>query len=137
MPIAGNVTKGRHREFAMASGEMTAAEFLAFNEAWIGTVLPYLCDGGVMGTFIDCAGVSDRLCGSLKTRPHAAESHRLGKTNAGMGSLYRSQHELLPLFKKGSAAHVNNVELGKRGRWRSNVWTYPAPPRSARTPAAA
>jgi DNA modification methylase len=47
------------------------------------------------------------------------------KTNGGMGSLYRSQHELLPLFKKGSAPHVNNVELGKRGRWRSNVWTYP------------
>jgi DNA modification methylase len=42
-----------------------------------------------------------------------------------MGSLYRSQHELLPLFKKGAAAHVNNVELGRRGRWRSNVWTYP------------
>ena len=42
-----------------------------------------------------------------------------------MGSLYRSQHELLPLFKKGDAPHVNNIELGKRGRWRSNVWTYP------------
>jgi hypothetical protein len=38
-------------------------------------------------------------------------------------SLYRSQHELLPLFKKGTTPHVNNVELGKRGRWRSNVWT--------------
>ncbi len=47
------------------------------------------------------------------------------KTNGGMGSLYRSQHELLPLFKKGTAPHVNNVELGRRGRWRSNVWTYP------------
>src|SRR5271166_2427072 len=42
-----------------------------------------------------------------------------------MGSLYRSQHELLPLFKKGTAPHINNVELGKRGRWRSNLWTYP------------
>jgi DNA modification methylase len=42
-----------------------------------------------------------------------------------MGSLYRWQHELLPLFKKGSASHVNNVEIGKKGRWRSNVWTYP------------
>jgi DNA modification methylase len=42
-----------------------------------------------------------------------------------MGSLYRSQHELLPLFKKGNAPHVNNVQLGKNGRWRSNVWTYP------------
>jgi hypothetical protein len=50
------------------------------------------------------------------------------KTNTGMGSLYHSQHELLPLFKNGSAPHVNNIELGKRGRWRSNVWTYPGAP---------
>jgi DNA modification methylase len=42
-----------------------------------------------------------------------------------MGSLYRSQHELLPLFKKGKGSHINNVELGKNGRWRSNLWTYP------------
>ena len=42
-----------------------------------------------------------------------------------MGSLYRSQHELLPLFKKGTAAHPNNVALGRKGRWRSNLWTYP------------
>jgi DNA modification methylase len=42
-----------------------------------------------------------------------------------MGSQYRSQHELLPLFKIGTAAHVNNIELGKHGRWRSNTWTYP------------
>jgi DNA modification methylase len=47
------------------------------------------------------------------------------KTNAGMGSLYRSQHELLPLFKKGAASHVNNISLGKRGRYRTNLWTYP------------
>ena len=42
-----------------------------------------------------------------------------------MGSLYRSQHELFPLYKKGTAEHVNNIELGKNGRWRSNVWLYP------------
>jgi hypothetical protein len=47
------------------------------------------------------------------------------KTNAGMGSLYRSQHELLPLFKKGDSPHVNNIDLGRQGRWRSNVWKYP------------
>ncbi|TAL82619.1 MAG: hypothetical protein EPN75_02015, partial [Beijerinckiaceae bacterium] len=47
------------------------------------------------------------------------------KTNAGMGSLYRSQHELLPMFKKGYAPHINNIELGRKGRWRSNVWIYP------------
>jgi hypothetical protein len=49
---------------------------------------------------------------------------RLAQDQWRMGSLYRSQHELLPLFKKGAAAHVNNVELGKKGRWRSNLWTY-------------
>jgi hypothetical protein len=49
----------------------------------------------------------------------------VAKTNAGMGSLYRSQHELLPLFKKGTASHVNNISLGKRGRHRTNLWIYP------------
>jgi DNA modification methylase len=47
------------------------------------------------------------------------------KTNAGMGSLYRSQHELFPLFKQGKSEHINNVSLGRHGRWRSNVWSYP------------
>lgn len=47
------------------------------------------------------------------------------KTNGGMGSLYRSQHELVFLFKSGTGAHINNVELGKHGRYRTNVWSYP------------
>ena len=123
--IAGNVTQGDHREFAMASGEMTDAEFLAFNGAWIATVLPYLCDGGILGTFIDWRGWATvhSAVGNLGLVP--LNLIVWAKTNAGMGSLYRSQHELLPLFKKSSAAHVNNIELGTRGRWRSNVWTYP------------
>ncbi len=123
--VAGNVTRGDHREFAMASGEMTDAEFLAFNRAWIATVLPYLCDGGILGTFIDWRGLPTvhSAVGNLGLVP--LNLIVWAKTNAGMGSLYRSQHELLPLFTKGSRPHVNNVELGKRGRWRSNVWTYP------------
>ena len=109
----------------MASGEMTDAEFLAFNEAWMAAVLPYLCDGGVLGTFIDWRGLP--IVHSAATKLGLVPLNLIvwAKTNAGMGSLYRSQHELLPLFKKGTAPHVNNVELGKRGRWRSNVWTYP------------
>jgi hypothetical protein len=99
------LTRGDHREFAMASGEMTDAEFLAFNGAWIATVLPYLCEGGILGTFIDWRG--------LPTVHSAVRSLGLtplnlivwAKTNAGMGSLYRSQHELLPLFTKGSRPH--------------------------------
>ena len=123
--IAGNVTGGAHREFAMASGEMTDAEFLAFNEAWMAAVLPYLCDGGVFGTFIDWRGSPTVHSAAAKLGLVPLNLIVWAKTNAGMGSLYRSQHELLPLFKKGTAPHVNNVELGKRGRWRSNVWTYP------------
>jgi DNA modification methylase len=125
LPIAGHVSGSNHREFPMASGEMTEADFLAFNEAWIGAVLPCLCDGGVFGTFIDWRGSPTVNAAAVKLGLKPLNLIVWAKTNAGMGSLYRSQHELLPLFKKGSAPHVNNVELGKRGRWRSNVWTYP------------
>jgi DNA modification methylase len=123
--IGGNVTKGRHREFAMASGEMSDDEFLAFNEAWMKSVLPHLHDGGVLATFIDWRGYPTTHAAAVKLGLVPLNLIVWSKTNGGMGSLYRSQHELLPLFKKGSAPHVNNVELGRRGRWRSNVWTYP------------
>jgi DNA modification methylase len=125
VPVAGHVTKGDHREFAMASGEMSDEQFSAFNSAWMGASLAHLCDGGLFGTFIDWRGYP---------LVHAAAiSHGLVpinlcvwiKTNGGMGSLYRSQHELFPFYKNGTAAHVNNIELGKNGRWRSNVWCYP------------
>ena len=123
--IAGNVTRRSHREFAMASGEMTDAEFLAFNEAWMEAVLPCLCEGGVFGTFIDWRGYPTVFAAAAKLGLKPINLIVWAKTNAGMGSLYRSQHELLPLFKKGTAPHVNNIELGGRGRWRSNLWTYP------------
>jgi DNA modification methylase len=123
--IAGNVTGGAHREFAMASGEMTDAEFLRFNEGWMAAVLPSLCDGGIFGTFIDWRGSQTVHSAAAKLGLAPLNLIVWAKSNAGMGSLYRSQHELLPLFKKGAASHVNNVELGRRGRWRSNVWSYP------------
>ena len=123
--ITGNVTGGAHREFAMASGEMNDAEFLAFNEAWMAAALPHLCDGGVFGTFIDWRRLPTVHSAARKLGLNPLNLIVGAKTNAGMGSLYRSQHELLPLFKNGTASHVNNVELGKRGRWRSNLWTYP------------
>jgi len=125
VPIAGHVTGGAHREFMMASGEMNDAEFLGFNVAWIGSAMAHLCDGGVFGTFIDWRGLPTVHSAALQLGLAPLNLVVWAKTNAGMGSLYRSQHELLPLFKKGDAPHVNNVELGKRGRWRSNVWTYP------------
>ncbi len=123
--IQNNVTRGKHREFAMASGEMSDAQFFEFNLGWIDPALPYLVDGGIFGTFIDWRG--NPIVHAAATRLGLTPLNLIvwAKTNAGMGSLYRSQHELLPLFKKGDAQHINNVALGKRGRWRSNVWTYP------------
>ena len=123
--IAGNVTGGAHREFLMGSGEMSDAEFLAFNIDWMSAALPFLCDGGVFGTFIDWRGYPTVFAAASKLALNPVNLIVWAKTNAGMGSLYRSQHELLPLFKKGDSPHVNNVALGKKGRWRSNVWTYP------------
>ena len=88
-------------------------------------VLPHLCDGGVFGTFIDWRGHPAVHFAAAKLGLKSLNLIVWVKTNAGMGSLYRSQHELLPLFTNGSCPHINNVELGRRGRWRSNVWTYP------------
>ncbi|WP_375458920.1 DNA modification methylase [uncultured Enterovirga sp.] len=123
--IAGHVTGGDHREFAMASGDMTSEQFQAFNEAWIHEAEGHLVDGGLLATFIDWRGLSSVTAAAVATRLEQINLVVWGKTNAGMGSLYRSQHELLPIFKKGRAPHINNVDLGRRGRWRSNLWTYP------------
>jgi DNA modification methylase len=125
VPIAHHVTASAHREFLMASGEMSAAEFLAFNNAWMSATLPFLRDGGLFGTFIDWRGYPAVAAAASKLGLNPLNLIVWTKTNAGMGSLYRSQHELLPLFKKGGSPHVNNIELGRKGRWRSNVWTYP------------
>lgn len=125
VPIAGHVTKGEHREFVMATGEMSDDEFRTFNQRWINAALPHLCEGGLFGTYIDWRGYPTVHAAASAAALVPINLIVWAKTNAGMGSLYRSNHELLPLYKKGTAPHVNNIELGKNGRWRSNVWTYP------------
>ena len=109
----------------MASGEMSRAEFQAFNAAWMAAASSHLLDGGVLGTFIDWRGYPAVHAAAEGCGLDALNLVVWSNTNSGMGSLYRSGHELLPLFKKGRAPHLNNVELGRHGRWRSNVWTYP------------
>jgi DNA modification methylase len=123
--IAGHVTGGAHREFAMASGELSDTEFMTFNKDWIRVALPRLCEGGVLGSFIDWRGYHILHAAALEFGLTPLNLVVWSKSNGGMGSLYRSQHELFPLYKKGRKAHVNNVQLGKDGRWRSNVWSYP------------
>jgi DNA modification methylase len=125
VPISGHVTGADHRDFVMASGEMTDDQFLEFNRTWIGALLPHLVDGGIFGTFIDWRGLPIVHAAATGLGLSPLNLVVWAKTNAGMGSLYRSQHELLPLFKKGHASHVNNIDFGRRGRHRSNVWTYP------------
>ena len=126
VPNVGHVTSsGHHREFAMANGEMSAEDFMAFNHAWMSAATGRLVDGGLMATFIDWRSIELVLaCGRQLGLP-LLNLVVWAKSNGGQGSLWRSQHELLPFFKKGDAPHVNNIELGRHGRWRSNVWTYP------------
>lgn len=104
---------------------MRGAEFLKFNVDWLKAALSYIVDGGVIGTFIDWRGLPTVHTAAITLSLTPLNLIVWAKTNGGMGSLYRSQHELLPLFKKGAAPHVNNVELSKMGRWHSNLWTYP------------
>jgi DNA modification methylase len=89
-------------------------------------VLPHLVEGGILGTFIDWRGWPIAHAAATALRLTPLNLVVWAKMNAGTGSLYRSQHELLALFKKGAAPNINNISSGKRGRHRTNVWTYPA-----------
>jgi DNA modification methylase len=127
VPIVGFASgKGRtkHREFVQAAGEMSSAQFTAFLTGSLKVLravstqraLIYVCMDWrhlfeLIGAGRDCGLKLLNLC-------------VWAKTNAGMGSLYRNQHELICVFKAGSDAHENNVELGRHGRNRSNLWTY-------------
>jgi DNA modification methylase len=126
--ISGNVSglgKVKHREFAMASGEMSAHEFTEFLEEAFLRLAEFSTDGSIHFTFMDWRHVRELLEAAAKPYSELKNLCVWAKTNAGMGSLYRSQHELVFVFKKGTAPHVNNVELGRFGRNRTNIWNYP------------
>jgi DNA modification methylase len=125
VPIAHFVTTRKHREFAQASGEMSAEEFARFTTRWMSAALACLLDGALLGTFIDWRGVHTVLAAGEALGLNLLNIIVWAKSNGALGSLWRSQHELLPMFKVGDAPHVNNVELGRYGRWRSNLWQYP------------
>jgi DNA modification methylase len=125
VPVGGDETNGIDRTLLPVSGAMTEAEFQAFNTDWIGACLTHLRDGGLLATFIDWRGYPAVVAAAVQLGLAPVDLIVWAKTNADAGNLYRSQHELLPLFKKGDAPHINNVERRKNGRRRSNVWTYP------------
>lgn len=125
VPVKNHITKREHREFLMGSGEMSEDDLLQFFIESLAACCVGLVNGGLCLSFIDWRGYPSMLRAAATVKLLQVNLVVWSKGNAGMGSLYRSQHELLPIFKKGTAAHVNNINLGAHGRWRSNVWHYP------------
>ena len=114
----------RHREFAMASGEMSETEFISFLTRACSLMARYSTDGSIHFLCIDWRHMSELLEAGRLAYTELKNLCVWTKDNAGMGSLYRSQHELIFVFKHGRSAHRNNVDLGRHGRYRTNVWHY-------------
>ena len=124
--IDGHVSglgKAKHREFPMASGEMSTQEFTHFLNTVLMRLAEFSSDGSLHFICMDWRHIRELLI-AAKTYSEMKNLCVWSKTNAGMGSLYRSQHELIFVFKNGLAPHINNVELGRFGRNRTNVWCY-------------
>lgn len=128
VPINGHVSglgKIRHREFAMASGEMDEATFTGFLSSVFTNMANSSRKGAIQYICMDWRHIIEMMTAGTKAYSNFLNLCVWAKTNGGMGSLYRSQHELVFVFKAGDSPHINNVELGRHGRNRTNVWNYP------------
>jgi 16S rRNA G966 N2-methylase RsmD len=128
VPISRHVCglgQTQHREFAMASGEMTPAEFTAFLTSVFGHLVKFSIDGAIHFQCMDWRHIGEMLAAGGAAYTELKNLCVWAKNNGGMGSLYRSKHELVFVYKAGKAPHINNVELGKHGRYRTNVWHHP------------
>lgn len=117
-------TSRRHREFAMASGEMTQDAFQDFLRSSLIAASSVSREGAVHFVCMDWRHMSDVQVVGDDVYGALLNLCIWNKSNAGMGSLYRSKHELIFVYRVGTAPHQNMVELGKNGRNRSNVWDY-------------
>lgn len=125
VPINGHANaRGRHREFAMASGEMSTEAFRAFLRQTLGACAEVSRDGAVHFVCMDWRHMDDLSATGATVYGDLLNLCVWNKSNAGMGSLYRSKHELVFVYKVGKAPHFNAVELGQHGRNRTNVWDY-------------
>ena len=126
--IDGNVCGSgavKHREFAMASGEMTREEFARFLGGAFDHVRAHASPGAIIYACMDWRHMAEMLAAGDAAKLELLNLCVWVKTNGGMGSLYRSRHELVFVFRNGGEAHRNNVQLGRFGRNRTNVWNYP------------
>jgi DNA modification methylase len=119
-----NHGKIKHREFALASGEMSPAEFTDFLRKWMGLAAKFSEEGSIHFVCMDWRHIGEMYNAGQAVFGALQNLVVWNKTNAGQGSFYRSQHELIFVYKNGDAPHLNNIELGRHGRNRSNVWTY-------------
>jgi DNA modification methylase len=114
----------KHREFAMASGEMSEAQFTVFLAQVFSNLAKASADGAIHFICMDWRHMGEVIAAAKGVYSEQKNFCVWVKTNGGMGSLYRSQHELVFVYKAGTAPHINNIELGKHGRYRTNVWSY-------------
>src|SRR5712691_208322 len=120
------VGRGRvqHAEFAMASGELSRADFVKFLKSTLAAAAGVSRDGAVHFVCMDWRHIGELLESGGVVYSDTLNLAVWVKSNAGQGSFYRSQHELIGVFRVGQGQHLNNVELGRHGRSRSNVWHY-------------
>jgi DNA methylase len=114
----------RHREYAMASGEMSADGFTAFLRKVGEQLVAFSADGSIHFICMDWRHMWEALRAGREVYSELKNVAVWNKTNGGMGSFYRSKHELVFVWKRGTAPHINNFELGQHGRYRTNVWDY-------------
>lgn len=122
--FVGGLGAVKHAEFAMASGEMTKAEFVAFLACVFANQAAVSVDGALHYQCMDWRHMGEMLEAGESVYSDLKNLCVWTKDNGGMGTFYRSKHELVFVWKVGDAAHLNNVELGKNGRYRTNVWEY-------------
>jgi DNA modification methylase len=127
VPIAGHVSglgKVKHREFAQASGEMSKDQFVAFLKTSFQNLCSYSVDGSIHFICMDWRHMAEMHEASDGVYAELKNLIVWAKDNGGMGTFYRSRHELIFAFKNGNAPHLNSFELGQHGRYRTNVWEY-------------
>lgn len=128
VPIDGHVCGSgriRHREFAMGVGEMSQDAFTAFLTDALKPMAASCRDGAIAFVCMDWRHMTELLNAGGQVFSELKNLCVWNKTNGGMGAFYRSKHELVFVYKVGSAAHTNTFGLGDSGRYRTNVWDYP------------
>jgi DNA modification methylase len=125
LPTRSFSSSGRHEDFVQGAGEMSSEEFTSFIAQATEAAKPVLKEGALLYYFMDYKHIVELIAGGARAGLDYRQLLVWVKSTVGMGSHYRSGHELIGVFRYGDAPHRNNIELGQYGRNRSNVLSYP------------